>query len=98
MKDNCFCSLIFDLDIEEDIFDLELECQEYDLDLDCSINIIEFHGDIFEGSYVYKPMFVEQIIQTRNKLLEDNITFEAIEVSKVTNLAGGKTVYIGGTF
>lgn len=98
MTKDCFCDLTFDLELEEDIFDLELDCQEYDLDLGCAINIIEFHGDIFEGDYVYKPKFVEQIIQTRNKLLEDNITFEAIEVSKVTNLAGGKTVYIGGTF
>lgn len=93
----CCCNNIFDLDIEEDIFDLELDCQEYDLDLDCSINIIEVQGDIFDGSYIYTPKFVEQIIPTRNKTLEDNITFEAIEVSRVTNPYGGKTVYIGGT-
>ena len=95
MKDNCFCNLIFDLDIEEDIFDLELDCQEYDLDLDCSINIIEVHGDVFDGDYVYYPTFIEQTALTRNKILEDNITFKAIEVSEVTNPSGGITVYIG---
>jgi hypothetical protein len=94
----CCCNNIFDLEIEEDIFDLEIDSQEYDLEIDEIVEVINLEGDIFDGSYIYTPKFIQQIIETRNKTLKDNITLEAIEVARVSNTSGGKTVYIGGIF
>ena len=50
----------------------------------------------YEGDYVVKPKFEEQTLPTRQKVMGDDVTVNAIEVSRVTNQRGGKTVYIGG--
>lgn len=52
--------------------------------------------DIYEGEYEIAPSFDSQTLETRNKTLTEDILVKAIEVQTVTNLSGGKTVYIGG--
>ena len=52
------------------------------------------HG--YDGPYNVTPRFEEQTLNTRDKLMLDDVTVEAITVSRVSNPAGGKTVYIGG--
>ena len=51
---------------------------------------------IYEGDYEVAPSFESQTLETRNKTLTEDILVKAIEVQSVTNLSGGKTVYIGG--
>ena len=53
-------------------------------------------GERYDGEYEIKPTFEAQILPTKAKVLTDDITVNAIEVSRTTNLSGGKTVYIGG--
>lgn len=55
-------------------------------------------GDIetYTGEYDIDPDFAQQVLETRNKLMADNVTVEPIEVQRVSNAAGGRTVYIGG--
>ena len=53
-------------------------------------------GKQYEGEYEVKPMFEAQTLPTKEKILTEDITVNAIEVSRVTNQNGGKTVYIGG--
>lgn len=50
----------------------------------------------YDGAYIVDPDFVGRTLGTRNKLMRDDVTVNPIEVSEVSNLAGGKTVYIGG--
>lgn len=50
----------------------------------------------YHGAYIVDPDFVGKTLGTRNKLMRDDVTVNPIEVSEVSNLAGGKTVYIGG--
>lgn len=52
--------------------------------------------DIYEGDYEVAPSFENQTLETRDKTLTEDILVKAIEVQSVTNLSGGKTVYIGG--
>lgn len=52
----------------------------------------------YEGEYTVKPDFAVQTLPTTDKTLRDDVTVEAIEVSRVSNQAGGTTVYIGGIF
>lgn len=50
----------------------------------------------YKGAYEVLPKFENQILPTKNKTLSADITVNAIEVSRVSNPTGGKTIYIGG--
>lgn len=50
----------------------------------------------YEGEYEVNPDFSTQILQTKNKAMRDDVTVHPIEVQRVSNAKGGKTVYIGG--
>lgn len=52
----------------------------------------------YRGEYVVDPKFLVQSLETTNKVLHDDVTVNAIQVESVTNLSGGQTVYIGGSF
>lgn len=52
--------------------------------------------EIYRGDYAVKPEFTEQKLPTKNKLLTDDVSVMAIEVQRVSNTSGGRTVYIGG--
>lgn len=53
-------------------------------------------ADDYDGAYIVDPDFVRRTLGTRNKLMRDDVTVNPIEVSEVSNLSGGITVYIGG--
>jgi len=50
----------------------------------------------YSGEYVVDPKFSEQILETKDKKMRDDVTVNPIMVSRTTNLSGGTTVYIGG--
>lgn len=58
--------------------------------------VIHGEGIPYEGEYEVDPKFYNQQLGTRGKNLSDNINVHAIEVSRVPNSGGGKTVFIGG--
>lgn len=52
--------------------------------------------DIYTGQYSVTPLpEMEQILRTKDLLLEDNIVIEKIPFYKTTNNMGGYTVFIG---
>lgn len=51
----------------------------------------------YTGEYEVVPTFEEQTLATADKTMANDVTVHAIEVSRTSNPAGGKTVYIGGT-
>ena len=55
-------------------------------------------GDIpaYTGTYNVDPKFTAQKLETNGKKMLDDVTVEAIEVQRVSNTSGGRTVYIGG--
>lgn len=55
-------------------------------------------GDIpaYTGTYNVDPKFTAQKLATNGKKMLDDVTVEAIEVQRVSNTSGGRTVYIGG--
>lgn len=73
--------------------------------LDITLSIVEdpytefdVHEDVSEpytGEYEVSPKFNEQVLETKGKTLDDDVTVKAILVSRTTNPAGGKTIYIG---
>ena len=50
----------------------------------------------YTGAYTVEPDWNPQILQTKEKVMTDNVTVEGIYITSVTNLSGGNTVYIGG--
>ena len=50
----------------------------------------------YTGSYTVIPTFSEQILETKNKRMTDDVSVHAIEVQRAGNPQGGLTVYIGG--
>ncbi len=50
----------------------------------------------YKGQYEVEPDFTSQTLETKYKVMDSNVTINPIEVSRTSNEAGGKTVYIGG--
>ena len=53
-------------------------------------------GDPYDGEYTVKPDFEGTVLPTLGKTMLDDVTVEAIEVQRVSNPSGGRTIYIGG--
>lgn len=60
---------------------------------------VYFQGGIgaepYEGEYIVKPTVDDQMLETKNKLMVDNVTVLAIPYFETSNIANGLTVYIG---
>lgn len=55
-------------------------------------------GPKYDGSYEVTPNFEEQILETKDKIMEQDVEVHKIPVWEVSNTAGGKTIIIGGEF
>lgn len=55
------------------------------------------HHETYDGTYEVTPTFSRQTLNTDNKLMLDDLTVRAIEVSRTSNPQGGNTIFIGGT-
>lgn len=53
-------------------------------------------GAPYEGPYEVTPEFSAQTLETKGKSMRDDVTVEAITVSRTGNPSGGNTIYIGG--
>ena len=60
------------------------------------VNVPQSGGEEYAGDYRVIPKFTEKVLQTKNKLMKDNVSISPIEVTRVSNPSGGTTVYIGG--
>lgn len=52
--------------------------------------------ETYKGAYTADPNFVGTTLETRGKVMRYDVTVKPIEVARVSNTQGGKTVYIGG--
>ena len=60
------------------------------------INVHQIGGDPYEGDYTVEPDFTGTVLPTLGKTMLDDVTVEPIEVQRVSNPSGGRTIYIGG--
>lgn len=49
----------------------------------------------YKGEYVVDPRKVEQILETKNKSMSDDVTINPIFYAETSNLSGGMTAVIG---
>lgn len=60
------------------------------------VNVISNdHEEHYQGPYSVKPKFTQQIMTTKNKIMDNDFTVQPIGVCKTTNTSGGLTAYIG---
>lgn len=50
----------------------------------------------YKGDYEIVPKLESQEMETKNKLMDKNITVEGIPITRVSNTSGGNTIIIGG--
>ena len=90
-------TVLLDVDLSVEEFELEtVVADEVDFEIDTVINAAHVVGDVYDGSYTVTPAFSEQWLETKDKIMVDDVTIEPIMVSRTTNLSGGTTIYIGG--
>lgn len=51
--------------------------------------------ETYDGDYNVIPRVYQQVLQTKDKLMIDDVTVEVIPLSKIKNLQNGYTVTIG---
>ena len=51
--------------------------------------------DVYEGDYNVIPRVYQQILDTKDKVMLDDVTVEIIPLAKTINLSNGYTVTIG---
>lgn len=66
-----------------------------DLTFDNFQQIISHNVERYGGEYEIEPKVEQQVLQTNQKLMEDDLTILAIPYSEVSNDSDGYTVYIG---
>lgn len=75
--------------------EFDLDDMSFDPEFDVAVNT---QGDVvpYTGDYIVDPDFATQTLETKEKYMLDNVTVNPIEVARVSNPAGGRTIYIGG--
>lgn len=51
---------------------------------------------IYEGEYLVVPQIVDQLLETKKKVMKGDVKVAEIPYSSVDNDAGGQTLTIGG--
>lgn len=81
---NCICGCI-EIDIIDDEEVLELEIEEG------GGGCLPF----YDGPYNVEPRRVDQVLETQNKSMSNDVTINEIYYAETSNISGGITCYIG---
>lgn len=60
------------------------------------IRVTDYDAPVYTGETTVDPDFTGTVLQTAQKIVTNNITVNPIQVESVSNIQGGRTVYIGG--
>lgn len=75
-------------------FDIAFSGETVDLGVDTEIRAVTLEE--YDGAYVVIPkVSQEQVLETKNKAMTDNVTVYEIPITRTTNPHGGQTVLIG---
>jgi len=87
-----------DVSVNARIIDAEVTISNEIVEIDASVSTPILHSDYpeYEGSYEVKPDWESTTLQTKNTKMAKNVVVAPIQLESVSNLSGGRTVYIGG--
>ena len=60
------------------------------------IKVTDYDAPVYIGETTVDPDFTGTVLQTAQKIVTNNIIVNPIQVESVSNIQGGRTVYIGG--
>lgn len=68
------------------------------LDGECGVvtKVVQHDLPVYTGETTVDPDFDGTVLMTAQKVVNQNITINPIQVESVSNPTGGRTVYIGG--
>ncbi len=81
---------------EEEMVELEVSEGTSNARLELEVSEGTSNASTYHGAYKVIPKVTEQELETKNKLMSDNVLVGEIPYSSVDNLAGGQTLTIGG--
>lgn len=76
--------------------EIKMEAVDIPVKFGAITEIAPIEAETYKGQYIVDPNFSTQVLPTGNKRMTDDVQINAIEIQRVSNLAGGRTVYIGG--
>ena len=85
----------FDISVDTDEFDVDIVQNDFDIDFAEAIIVQGERLPNYEGSYEITPRVVEQMLETKDKSMIDDVTVNAIPYVEVSNVGGGFTATIG---
>ena len=77
--------------------DLFVRDRKQTINITQDVILVPVYKDIpeYQGVYDVIPKVVEQRMETKNKVMRDDVTIKSIPFFNVSNTSGGSTVYIG---
>ena len=85
----------FDISIDNDEFEVELTQSDFDIDFEEAVIVQGERLPNYEGEYNVIPRVNEQVLETKDKSMIDDVTINAIPYVEVSNVGGGYTATIG---
>lgn len=85
-----------ELATQEIITGLISSSEEYGFVITGTLDIVpSFSNEIYDGVYVVTPKInIDQILETKDKIMENDVTVLKIPLWETSNESGGTTVYI----
>ena len=74
---------------------IDIKTKEDKVELKNNSTIVSMGASHYRGDYDVDPRFIEQTLETKDKLMGKDVTVRPIDVFTTTNLSGGNTVIIG---
>lgn len=86
-----------DLNVELDgePIKIDAEIDDSPIELTIGVGFNDCSHEYYNGNYLVIPKFEDQVLDTDEKLMKDNVTVKEIPVARIHNPSGGYTVTIG---
>lgn len=85
---------LIELEVSDDGYELLVGTDEvYDAELGTAVVVQKINGDVYEGPYTVEPKVQEQVLETKDKTMTDNVTVLQVPYWQTGN-EFGDTVYI----
>lgn len=77
------------------MIDLDIMIEMTEQELELELETPGYTPPIYEGPYEVTPNFTDQVLETAEKMMSDDMVVKEIPVAEVSNPAGGLTLTIG---
>lgn len=77
------------------MIDLDITIETMEQELELELETPGYVPPTYEGPYTVTPDFTNQVLETAEKMMSDDVIVNEIPVAEVTNPAGGLTLTVG---